>query len=144
MIAQTDPGEEAGEADESLGGEERSEMEQWWKANADGAGGSCSLWSKCSLWSVTEANGLLPSRLPLPPARLPPSWWPLVDLLCRLPAACVPPSTYRTIRLVFPTPLSPTSATLTSGGAELDGAEAAAGMRGWAGRWFPVRSSYYS
>lgn len=49
-----------------------------------------------NLWSVTSANGLLPMRLPVDWNDLPPPGWDAAcELIRLLPAACVPPGSFR-------------------------------------------------
>ena len=55
-----------------------------------------SLGAASRLWAVGASNGLLPTRPPLAAAALPPAWRGVALLVARLPAACVPPATFRT------------------------------------------------
>lgn len=47
------------------------------------------------LWSVSESHGLLPAQTLLPLEQLPPSWAGVRTLAYKLPAACVPPASFR-------------------------------------------------
>ena len=49
------------------------------------------------LWAVTDERGLLPARPPLDLDGLPAAWRAAVRLLRRLPGACVPPPTFRSL-----------------------------------------------
>jgi len=49
------------------------------------------------LWAVTEWSGLLPTSSPIPMEEMPAPWNFLCELVRRLPAACVPPSTFRAL-----------------------------------------------
>ena len=46
-------------------------------------------------WAVGALKGLLPTRPPRAAAALPPAWRGVAPLVARLPAACVPPATFR-------------------------------------------------
>lgn len=53
--------------------------------------------ARCELWAVTDERGFLPVRPPLDLDDLPGVWRAIVRILRRMPAACVPPATFRSL-----------------------------------------------
>lgn len=47
------------------------------------------------LWVVAEERGLLPSAAPISSDKMPATWSVVIELVQQLPAACVPPATFR-------------------------------------------------